>query len=125
MDRKTAIGGGIVLIIVVVLLIVVVGGGGDDKNKSDAGTVPTIVVNKEGHPVGGIAQLTYHKGDQIHFKVEVPFEEEVHFHGYDIAKEVPKGGGTITYNVPATIEGIFEAELEDRKEQILELTVEP
>ena len=34
-------------------------------------TVPTIVV-KEGQPVGGIAELNYNKGDQIHFKVDSP-----------------------------------------------------
>ena len=39
--------------------------------------------------------------------------------------QVPKGGGTVTYDLPATLEGVFEAELEDRKEQIIQLTVEP
>jgi hypothetical protein len=126
MNRNTAIAGGVAVVVAVVLLIVLSSGGSDDSSSStDAGKVPTIVVDKEGHPVGGTAELTYHKGDQIHFKVEVPFEEEVHLHGYDIPKEVPKGGGTVTYDLPATLEGVFEAELEDRKEQIIELTVEP
>jgi hypothetical protein len=126
MNRNTAIVGGLLIVVAVVLLIVLSSGGSDDSSSStDAGTVPTIVVDKEGHPVGGIAELVYHKGDQIHFKVEVPFEEEVHLHGYDIPKEVPKGGGTVTYDLPATLEGVFEAELEDRKEQIIELKVEP
>jgi hypothetical protein len=125
MNRKTAIVGGLAIVVAVVLLIVLSSGGSDSKSATDAGKVPTIVVDKEGHPVGGIQDLNYHKGDQIHFKVEVPFEEEVHLHGYDIPKEVPKGGGTVTYDLPATLEGVFEAELEDRKEQIIELTVEP
>jgi hypothetical protein len=126
MNRNTAIAGGLLIVVAVVLLIALSSNGSDDSSSTtDAGKVPTIVVDKEGHPVGGIADLTYHKGDQIHFKVEVPFEEEVHLHGYDIPKEVPKGGGTVTYDLPATIEGVFEAELEDRKEQIIQLTVEP
>jgi hypothetical protein len=126
MNRNTLIGGGFAIVVAVALLIVLSSGGSDDAGSStDAGKVPTIVVDKEGHPEGGIADLTYHQGDQIHFKVKVPFEEEVHLHGYDIPKEVPKGGGTVTYDLPATIEGVFEAELEDRKEQIIELTVEP
>jgi hypothetical protein len=125
MNRKTAIGGGLAIVVAVVLLIVLSSGGSDSKSATDAGKVPTVVVDKEGHPVGGIQDLNYHKGDQIHFKVEVPFEEEVHLHGYDVPKEVPKGGGTVTYDLPATLEGVFEAELEDRKEQIIELTVEP
>jgi hypothetical protein len=126
MNQRNLIVGGLLIVVAVVLLIVLSSGGSDDAGSAtDAGKVPTIVVDKEGHPVGGIADLTYHKGDQIHFKVEVPFEEEVHLHGYDIPKEIPEGGGTVTYDLPATIEGVFEAELEDRKEQIIELTVEP
>jgi hypothetical protein len=126
MNRNTLIAGGLAIVVAVALLIVLSSGGSDDSSSStDAGKVPTIVIDKEGHPMGGIADLTYRKGDQIHFKVKVPFEEEVHLHGYDIPKEVPKGGGTVTYDLPATIEGVFEAELEDRKEQIIELTVEP
>jgi hypothetical protein len=45
-------------------------------------------------------------------------------HGYEIGKNV-KAGGSVTFEFPATIEGVFEAELESRKEQILELTVNP
>jgi hypothetical protein len=127
MNTRTAIvGAG--LVVVAVVLFIVLGGGGDSNDSSgatDAGKVPTVVVDGEGHPVGGIQELVYRKGDQIHFKVKVPFEEEVHLHGYDVAKEVPKGGGVVTYDLPAEIEGVFEAELEGHKEQIVELKVEP
>jgi hypothetical protein len=125
MNTRTAIAGGGVVIVAVVGLIVLSSGGSDSSSTTDAGKLPTIVVNEEGHPVGGIADLTYHAGDQIHFKVKVPFAEEVHLHGYDVMKDVPAGGGTVTYDLPATIEGVFEAELEGRKEQIIQLTVEP
>jgi len=126
MNTRTALIGAALVVVAVVLLIVLSGGGSDSSSTtSDAGKVPTIVVDKEGHPIGGVRELVYRKGDRIHFKVEVPFEEEVHLHGYDVAKEVPKGGGTVTYDLPAEIEGEFEAELEGHKEQIVELTVEP
>jgi hypothetical protein len=125
MNTRNAIIGAALAAVAVVLLIVLSSGGSDESSKSDAGTVPTIVVDKEGQPVGGVRELVYRKGDRIHFKVKVPFEEEVHLHGYDVAKEVPKGGGTVTYDLSAEIEGVFEAELEDRKEQIVELRVEP
>ncbi|HEY2477703.1 MAG TPA: hypothetical protein VGI17_03140 [Solirubrobacterales bacterium] len=125
MNRRTAIAGGAAIVVAIVLLIVLSSGGSDDSSRSDAGQVPTIVVDSAGHPEGGIADLNYHKGDQMHFKVEVPFAEEVHLHGYDVMKEVPKGGGTVTYDLPASLEGVFEAELEGRKEQIIQLTVEP
>jgi len=131
MNTRTAVIGVGLVVVAVVLFVVLGGGSGSDSSSSDSGTsadaakVPTIVVDKEGHPVGGIQELVYRKGDQIHFKVKVPFEEEVHLHGYDVMKEVPKGGGTVTYDLPAELEGVFEAELEGRGEQIVELKVEP
>lgn len=125
MNPKTAIAGAAVIVVAVVLLIVLSSSGSDDKSSTtDAGQVPTIVVNKNAEPVGGIAELTYHKGDQIRFKVKSAIADEVHLHGYDVMKEV-KAGGTVTYDLPATIEGVFEAEMEDQKQQIIELTVEP
>jgi len=123
---RTALIGAALVAVAVVLLIVLSSNGGDDESSTtEAGKVPTVVVDKQGKPVGGIQELVYKKGDQIHFKVEVPFEEEVHLHGYDVAKEIPEGGGTVTYDLPADIEGVFEAELEGRGEQIVELKVEP
>lgn len=125
MNAKTAIAGVAVVVVAVVLLIVLSSGGSDDESSTtDAGEVPTIVVNKNGEPVGGITDLTYKKGDQIHFKVKSAIADEVHVHGYDIPKDV-EAGGTVTFDFPATIEGVFEAEMEDQKEQIIELTVEP
>ena len=125
MNTRTALIGAALVVVAVVGLIVLSSGGSDSNSTTDAGKVPTIVVNKQGKPVGGIRELVYRKGDRIHFKVKVPFEEEVHLHGYDVMKEVPKGGGTVTYDLPAEIEGEFEAELEGRKEQIIEMKVEP
>jgi hypothetical protein len=128
MNARTAVVGVALVIVAIVLLIVLSGdsdSSSDSSTSAESGKVPTIVVNKQGEPVGGIADLTYKKGDQIHFKVEVPFEEEIHLHGYDVMKEVPKGGGTVTYDLPAELEGVFEAELEGRGEQIVELKVEP
>lgn len=125
MNTRTALIGAGLVVAAAVLFIVLGGGGSDSSSTSDAGKVPTVVVDKEGHPVGGIQELVYKKGDRIHFKVQVPFAEEVHLHGYDVAKEVPKGGGAVTYDLPADIEGVFEAELEGHKEQIVELKVEP
>ncbi|HEX6456940.1 MAG TPA: hypothetical protein VF009_10545 [Solirubrobacterales bacterium] len=124
MNTKTALTGG-ALVVVAVVGLIVLSSSSDESSTTDAGKVPTIVVDKEGKPVGGVRELVYRKEDRIHFKVEVPFEEEVHLHGYDVAKEVPKGGGTVTYDLPAEIEGEFEAELEGRKEQIIDLKVEP
>jgi hypothetical protein len=125
MNTRTALIGAALAVIAVILLIVLSSEGSDQSSTTEAGKVPTIVVGKDGKPVGGVAELVYKKGDRIHFKVKAPFEEEVHLHGYDVAKEIPQGGGTVTYDLPASIEGVFEAELEGHKEQIVELKVEP
>jgi hypothetical protein len=125
MNMRTALVGAVLVVVAVVGLIYLSGSGDDSSSTTEAGKVPTVVVDKQGEPVGGIQELVYRKGDQIHFKVKVPFEEEIHLHGYDVAKEVPQGGGTVTYDLPADIEGVFEAELEGRGEQIVELKVEP
>ena len=122
-NMTRALAGAAVVAIAVVLLIVLKGN--DSSGNTDGGKLQTIVVDQAGHPVGGVRRLTYNKGEQILFKVEIPFAEEVHLHGYDIAKKVPKGGGSVTYRLPASIEGEFEAELENRNEQIVEMTVNP
>ncbi len=86
--------------------------------------VPTIVV-EHGEPVGGIAKLEYSAGEQIRFKVKGDEAEEIHLHGYDLMEDIPQGGGTVEFDFAAEIEGIFEAELEERGVQILELRVNP
>jgi hypothetical protein len=118
---RVAIGAGVVVAAVALLIVL----SGKDSGSSDDTTkgVTTIVV-ENGEPVGGIAQLTYDKGEEVRFEVDSDVSDEVHMHGYDIMKDV-KAGGSVSFDFPATIEGIFEAELEDRREQILELTVNP
>jgi hypothetical protein len=131
---------GIVIVVVAAVLFAVLRDDGESSSeKADQATpagatntadntvtkpaITTIVI-KNGKPVGGIAELTYNEGEQVRFKVDSDVSDEVHVHGYDIMKDV-EAGGSVTFDFPATIEGIFEAELEDRGEQILELTVDP
>jgi hypothetical protein len=117
-----------VVIVAVVLLIVLKGGGESSSNDTTvagkAAPITTIVVDQNGKPVGGIAEISLNEGEEARFKVESAVADEVHMHGYDIAKDV-RAGGTVTFDFPATLEGVFEAELESRKEQILELRVNP
>jgi hypothetical protein len=113
---------GIAVVVVAVVLLVVLKSGGSSDSATTKG-VTTIVI-KHGKPVDGIARLTYNKGEEVRFKVDSDVSDEVHMHGYDIMKDV-KAGGSVSFDFAATIEGVFEAELEGRKEQILELTVNP
>jgi heme/copper-type cytochrome/quinol oxidase subunit 2 len=111
-----------VVVIAIVLLIVLKGN--DSSNDTATTKGVTTIEIKNGKPVGGIKQLTYNEGEQVRFEVDSDVSDEVHMHGYDIMKDV-KAGGSVSFDFPATLEGVFEAELEGRKEQILELTVNP
>ena len=88
-----------------------------------AGPVTIRVLIKGGKPVGGIQRATVKKGQKVAIVVHSDVADEVHVHGYDLHKDVD-AGGTARIVFPATITGVFEAELEDRKLQIIEFTVE-
>jgi hypothetical protein len=118
------VGAGVVVIALAVLLYVVLSSSDGEETMSSAATGVPLVVVAGGEPKGGIQELTYIAGEPIRFRVESDVADEVHFHGYDVGKEV-EAGGTVNFDVPATIPGIFEVELEDAKQQIAEVTVEP
>lgn len=98
-------------------------GGTSAPTEPAAPAVPTVVV-KNAKPVGGIKRLTFKHNDRLVFVVKSDVSDEVHFHGYDIAKDV-KAGGSVRFSTKATIEGRFEVELERRKQQIAEVEVTP
>ncbi|MBI5104352.1 MAG: hypothetical protein HZB46_05085 [Solirubrobacterales bacterium] len=85
--------------------------------------VPTVEV-QGGKPKGGVQRLEFGSGDQVRFKVESDVADEIHVHGYDVAKDV-EAGGSATFAFKGTIEGRFEVELEQRGVQIAELEVSP
>ena len=141
---------GVAAVAAVVVLFVVLAGGDDDGDGGGQATTtqaqpasgatvttgqgqanpepkkaatPRIVV-VGGKPRGGVKRLSYKSGDRIQFIVTSDVADEVHVHGYDISKDVP-AGGTVRFSFPARIEGVFETELEGRKEQIAELRVSP
>jgi hypothetical protein len=117
-----------VAVVAVVILFIVLKGNDDNAttattSSSSDGAVATIkVVN--GQPVGGVQDLTFTQGEDIRFRVDSDVADEVHFHGYDIGKDV-EAGGSVTFDVPATIAGKFEVELEQRVTQLAEITVNP
>jgi hypothetical protein len=98
-------------------------GGQSGSQSSGESEIPTIEV-KDAQPVGGIQDLTFTEGDDIRFRVDSDVSDEIHFHGYDVGEDV-KAGGSVEFDVPATITGVFEVELEDRATQIAEITVNP
>jgi uncharacterized protein YdeI (BOF family) len=120
---------GLAVVVIVVAFVIAQSGGGSNDNTSTktttgGGTEPNVVVVRDAKPVGGVQKLTYKKGGTIDFTVRSDTADEIHFHGYDIGKDV-KAGGSVHFKVPAKIEGRFEVELEDHKEQIAEVSVTP
>jgi hypothetical protein len=114
---------GLIALAVVVLVagfVLARSGGSDDKKSSEG----SVVVVRNAKPVGGVQKLSFKKGDRIDFTVRSDVADEVHFHGYDIGKDVD-AGGTVRFQTPATDEGRFEVELENRKQQIAEVEVTP
>jgi hypothetical protein len=99
------------------------GGVGGNKPQQIEPKVATIVV-RGAEPVGGVQDLTFKHGDRIRFIVKSDVTDEVHLHGYDIPKPV-KAGGQVEFNVPASLEGVFEVELEQRVVPLAEVTVNP
>jgi hypothetical protein len=85
---------------------------------------PDVIVVENGAPRDGVRELEYSKGDRVRLVVRSDVADEVHIHGYDLSEDVP-AGGSVRFNFEATIEGVFEIELEERQEQIGELRVSP
>jgi hypothetical protein len=135
MERSQRIGLLVAAAVVAVVAVIVISGGGDDSSdkdgtattetgsKSTPAPVETIRI-KSGKPVGGVHEIELNKGDQLKFRVESDEEHEIHLHGYDIEKKVA-AGGSVTFDVKADIDGIFEAEIEDLTEQIVEIRINP
>ncbi|MDX6632237.1 MAG: hypothetical protein QOG09_306 [Solirubrobacterales bacterium] len=116
--------------VAVVLFVVLKSDSRDSKSSSPPGTQPGSVAKvatvtvRGAKPVGGIQKLTFQKGGRVRFEVVSDIADEIHVHGYDLMKDVP-AGGSVSFDFPAAIDGVFEVELEGRKQQIAELTVQP
>lgn len=103
------------------LAALLVAGCGSEKAPKNASATVTV---KNAKPVGGIKKINVKKGGHVHFVVNSDTADEVHIHGYDIHKDVTKGG-SVTFDFAVPNDGVFEIELESHKEQIAELRVLP
>jgi hypothetical protein len=108
--------------LVVVVGVIVIGTGGSSNSTKSAG--PTTVVVRDAKPVGGVKDVTFKKGDNVDLTVQSDTADEVHFHGYDVHKDVTKGG-SVHFSFPASIEGKFIVELESHKQTLANVTVAP
>jgi hypothetical protein len=113
-------------LIIAVAIVVLVGGyllirGGGNDDGNGGGTTVRVVNAK---PEAGIKKLEFKKGDQVRFTVVSDTADEIHIHGYDLMKDVEKGG-SVSFSFKGSIDGRFVVELEDHKQQIAELDVTP
>jgi hypothetical protein len=105
---------------------------GDDSGSETGSTstsTPAVPASQtvtvvNGQPQGGVKTVTFKKGDQAVLKVNSDTADEIHVHGYDLKKDVEKGG-SVTFSFKATIDGRFEVELENAGTQIANLEVTP
>jgi hypothetical protein len=109
----------------VVAFIIAKGSGSDNNSNTNTTTTanePVVINVVNGKPQGGVTKITVKKNDPVRFKVNSDVSDEIHVHGYDFHKDVEKGG-SVSFNFPAKIGGIFDIELESRGEQIASLEV--
>jgi len=118
-QRFALLGLAVVVIVVAAVVIGTSGGGSDVKSAG-----PTTIEVKDAKPVGGVKTITYKKGDTIDLTVKSDTADEVHFHGYDVHKDVD-AGGIVNFTMPATIDGEFIVELEEHKQTLANVKVEP
>jgi hypothetical protein len=123
MSPRQRIGLLVLAAVVAVVAIVAASGGGDKDSKESQPAVERIQV-RDGKPVGGIRKIVVKKGDVVRLVVSSDAEHEIHVHGYDLMKDAAPGKPA-EFRFTADIEGVFEAEIEDEKEQIAKLTVSP
>jgi hypothetical protein len=151
MERGQRIGLMAAALVVAVVAFLVLSGGDDDEESTSTTTVTqtqtqqtdtssgepiaTVPAPKPqpeferirvvgGEPAGGAKEITVEKGDTVRIEVRSDTAAEVHVHGYDLVKNV-EAGGSVRFNFPATIEGVFEIELEETHTPVGQLRVEP
>lgn len=78
--------------------------------REEADAAQPIIRMKAGEPVGGPKTIRVTSGERVEFTV-VPdgSVEEIHVHGYDIAKQA-EGSRPLKFSFPADLEGSYEIE---------------
>jgi hypothetical protein len=130
---------GIAVGIAIVAVVVLIGGEETDTSNAETTPTPTAPADEPAAETatatptpppppllkgGKVTKLEFTEGETVKFRVVSDVPEEVHVHGYDIAKDLEPGKVT-TVSFPATITGIFEIEYEHAGEQIGQLRVNP
>ena len=86
--------------------------------------VRIAIAVRNGSVIGGLRRTTVKQGVRVELFVTADVSDEVHLHGYDRSRDVAPGTPARLL-FTATTAGRFEVELESRKLEIAEITVEP
>jgi nucleotide-binding universal stress UspA family protein len=147
-DMRILIGLGVAAALVVLFFVFRPGGGDDNGQAASTTTAETTVTESNGattteavtttapkpvqvvvrvrggKPEDGIVRAQARKGDPVVVIVGSDVSDEVHIHGYDLKGDVAPGM-PVRIRFDANLTGRFEIELENRGEQIAQLTVLP
>jgi hypothetical protein len=130
---------GLVVVVAVVAFVIAQSGGGSSsssnstqgpatgtavKSTTTQAAAPKVIVVRNAKAVGGVQDITVKRGGQVRFTVQSDSAQEIHVHGYDFHKNVPKNG-SVSFSFPAKIDGGFVIELEGPGQQIAALKVQP
>lgn len=99
------------------------GGPRDERQPTESPVLPMITI-RDGEPVGGVQELSFHSGAPMRFAVQSDVADELHLHGYDVSQPI-EAGGRVEFDEKADIEGVFELELEERGVPVAEISVTP
>jgi hypothetical protein len=86
---------------------------------------PTPVIEVRvagGKPQGGVRRERVQSGETVVLRVIADVADEVHLHGYDKSADVAPGKPA-QIRFTADIPGVFEVELEQRRQKLLDLEV--
>jgi hypothetical protein len=111
---------GAIIVVAVIGIVVASGGSSNDAPK----TANVAIDVKNAKPVGGVKKIKLKRGGTLNLTVNSDVADEVHVHATDQHEDVTKGG-TIKLTIKPTGTGNSEIELENHKQQLAELTIEP
>jgi hypothetical protein len=112
---------GAVIVIAVIGIVIAAGSGSSTKAPKTASATVDV---KNAQPVGGVKKIKLKLGGTLHLTVHSDTADEIHVHATDQHEDVAKGG-TISLAIKPPAAGTSEVELENHKQQLVSLTVEP
>jgi hypothetical protein len=114
-----------ILAAVVVLAIVGIVIASSSGGSNDTPTTANVTINiKNAKPDGGVKKIKLKEGGTLFLTVNSDTADEIHVHATDQHEDV-KAGGSVKMTIKPTGTGNSEIELENHKQQIGELTIEP